>query len=161
MTMSLPLDVERRRAHAETSEESPFELPLGQRVRTGVQYGFILGAIFSISALINAAFHGGEVALRGGGSVSLVAVLISYLLFGPLTGVFFGLVFPWMRRRVVAYIVGVVVSLPIGLAILVGLEGMRPWTTTHTLTIMIMALTLGGIGGILIREITLWRPPRV
>lgn len=159
--MSRPLKTERRRAHTRNREASPFDLPLGQRVRSGMEYGLILGSIFSIVALINAAFHGGEVALRGGGSVSLVAVLVSYLLFGPLTGALFGAFFPWMRSRIVAYIIGVVVSMPIGLAILVGLQGLWPWTTIQTLTLTIMALTLGGIGGILVREITLWRPTRV
>jgi hypothetical protein len=110
-----------------------------------------MGALFSVIAAVNGYVHGGEVYLpRSRATVPLGGVLIAYLLLGPLTGCLFGLVFPWMRSRPRAYLMGVLVSLPIDAAWVAAAgawEGPKGWFVLSW-----VALTLGGIGGIMVRE---------
>ena len=132
-----------------------FALPLRARVRTGVSYALVMGAIFSVVATINALGHGGRVVLRAGGSVGLLPVLACYLLGGPATGALFGLLFPLMRRRLAAYAVGLLAALPVNLAALASLDLLWPWTRASTFVLVPMTFLLGGFGSIIVREITL------
>ena len=131
-----------------TSATSPFELPLGSRVRAGASYGLVMGAVFAGVALLNALLHGGQVVLRGGRGVALWAVLVAYLGFGPLTGALFGALFPLMRRAPAAYAVGTLVSAPM-LAFFSATLGRL--TLGFVLPAM---LVLGGVGGLIVRGIT-------
>jgi len=132
-----------------------FALPVRTRVGTGLSYALVMGAIFSVVATINALAHGGRVVLRAGGSVGLLPVLACYLLGGPASGALFGLLFPLMRRRIGAYVVGLLAALPVNLAALASLDLLWPWTGASTFVLVPMTFLLGGIGGVMVREITL------
>jgi hypothetical protein len=113
-----------------------------------------MGVIFSIFAALNALIHSGEVQLRGGGSVSLLAVLFSYLIMGPATGALIGLCFPLMRARVGAYALGVLTCLPLALFVATALSSSGPSLNAEVVFVSsAMALTLGGIGGLIVREL--------
>jgi hypothetical protein len=120
-----------------------------------------MGALFAFFAMLNALFHGGEVHTRHGTPVGLLTALAMYLVLGPLTGALFGALFPLMRRRVAAYGIGVAVSLPISTFLYMALRtpGVGPDRAGLFASAMV-ALLLGGMGGILVREITLWSPTR-
>lgn len=126
--------------------------PMGDRLRSGAYFGFAMGAVFSLIALLNALLSGGSVSLRGGQHVELFPVLRSYLLFGPVTGALFGAFLPQLRNAVVAYVVGCVISIPILLSISSafparsGREGL--------ILSVIMMLAMGGPGALIVRSQT-------
>ena len=120
-----------------------------------------MGAFFAFFAMLNALFHDVEVHARHGTPVGLLTTLALYLVLGPLTGALFGVLFPLMRRRVAAYGIGVVVSLPISTFLYVALRAPSVGPDRAGLFASTMvACLLGGMGGILVREITLWPTTR-
>lgn len=127
-------------------------IPLRKRLRTGVEAGLIMGILFSGFAVLNALFNGGEVRTRySDEGFSLLAVLFSYLVLGPVTGFLYGLLFPLMRVRLLAYLTGVLASVPFSFFVAVTVGG-EAWRSEPVLFVGgIMALTLGGVGGVFIR----------
>ena len=114
-----------------------------------------MGGIFGAIALVNAFLlgDGGTVILRGDRSMPLVNVLVAYLVIGPITGVLFGLALPRMRSVGAAYLTGALVSVPFAVSVMLGIDTVFPRNFKSTIVLVVFALTLGGIGGIMVREV--------
>ena len=138
-------------------QESFPTIPLRQRIRSGAEYGLIMGVLFGGMATLLALFNGGELPRRHSeDGVLLLPVLFAYLVMGPITGFLYGLAFPLMRARWSAFLVGAVVSFPISLAFAAAVSAPDPWFSERALLVAVIgSLTLGGFGGVFIRAATL------
>ena len=132
------------------------ERPLGVRIRAGALVALIMGIAFSAMAVAVALLQGGTaLRFRNGSTVPLAAVLAAYLVAGPVTGALFGALFRGTRTVVGAYAVGLAAGLPVAVAVVWGFAGGPPgtWSSPYWITGGILLATLGGIGGIIVRQL--------
>ena len=131
------------------------ERPLTTRVRSGLLIALAMGSMFSVLAIVIALLQGSTVLHFRGGTAPLVGILASYLLGGPVTGALFGALFRGTRTVLGAYGVGLVAGLPVLVSTMSSVVGAGPldWHVNDWLTGAIALATLGGIGGIIVREL--------
>jgi len=130
--------------------------PLIARVSAGTTTAAVMGIVFSGVTLLMALLQGSVVLrFRHGNSISLWAVLGTYLLVGPLTGALFGALFPATRTPLGAYVTGIAASVPLVAAVTMGFAGFPSgWTRTEWIAIALMLVAFSGPGGLIVRRIS-------
>ena len=115
----------------------------------GLRTGLLLGAIFSAWAGVMFLMNGGRPMERYN-NVTFIEVAGGYLFGGAVGGVIIGALYPLVRYKVGALLVGMLAVLPFAVAVMGSLQGFSPWTGGHTFVVCVMTLVLGGVvGGVL------------
>lgn len=119
----------------------------------GIKWGLIMAAVLCAWVLILVPFNGSWVFhSKSGAEYDAGWIMLSYLVGGISTGALFGVMAALLRHRIGAFFLGAFAMLPLGFAILITENHFASWTRTETLTLAMLALLLGGPGGLIIRE---------
>jgi hypothetical protein len=121
-----------------------------ERIVAGVRLGAAFAAAFSAIAAIVFAVSGGRAVSRV--EWGLFGVLAAYWSGGLLTGALGGALSPYARTNARAYLIGIICSSPTFAAIGIA-SGDSPFSRAGTVGIAVSSLTLGGICGVIVREI--------
>lgn len=121
-----------------------------ERILEGLRLGAAFAAAYSIFAVIVFVVSGGRAveSLEWG----LFGLLAAYCCGGLLTGALGGLLSPLARSSARAYGVGIVSSAPTFAAIAIA-SGDSPVSEVGAVGIVLLSLTLGGICGVIVREV--------
>jgi hypothetical protein len=117
----------------------------------GVRWGLTFAGVYCAWALLLLLF-GGEEAFRKQG-ITFVEAFGSYIASGVFGGAVVGALRPLLERSWGAPIVGIVAAIPIGFAFDLATAGARWASTTSLITIAIFSVTLGAMGGLMLREV--------
>lgn len=117
----------------------------------GLKWGLVFATGFSLIALAMTVLTGGEVINNQG--VSLAASIALYWSGGVFGGIVLGLLRPLTRTRVGAALVGVIIMVPVELAIGLLLIGpISTWSRPEWVGLIFGAIFMGGAGGYLYWE---------
>jgi hypothetical protein len=83
--------------------------------------------------------------------VTFLAVVVLYLVGGPVTGAIVGLLRPVAKSGLGAAITGVVAAIPVSVMAIAAVGGFPPWTRQHTFASIVMAVVGGAMGGYMFR----------
>lgn len=124
--------------------------PARLRFVWGVKVGVSLALVLTAWVLVMLPF-GGSLALRRLGITSLQAAAV-YLVGGIAGGAIVGLLLQIGRWVWGAMIVGATAVLPVAVVAVGVLRGFQPWTTVHTLTVLVYAVLVGAPVALAYRE---------
>lgn len=127
-----------------------------RRTLLGMKWGMVMAAILCVWVLILIPINGSLIFRSNSGSeYHAAAIMLVYLLGGILTGAVFGGMSPLLRTRIGAFCLGVLVMVPVGFGLLLADNQFASWSRTQSIALVIMALSFGGPGGMIIREFAL------
>lgn len=113
-----------------------------------------LATLFSLWAVFLGLFQGFQITLRGGGpTIPVVVIVAVYMIGGLLAGVIVSLLYPLVRWKVGAAVVGMIAGTPISIGIAASLAGFGPWDDGLVFAAVLTAVVLGGGVGVGFREI--------
>ena len=135
-----------RRSGRKRSPKLRVVLPLQARVRRGATHGFWMGTALAAMSCV-ALLLGGR-ALLDRVSYGLLAAPVAYVAGGALTGAAAGAADPLIDRPWRAYVAGVILGVPLALAVRLILRGAQPWSGADTFVMSVLPLTLGGACGV-------------
>lgn len=118
----------------------------GRNIISGIRTGLLLGGIFSVWAAIVFLLNGGKSIERYNG-VTFPEVAGAYLVGGLLGGALVGALYPLVRYKVGAFLVGITAAFPFSVAVMGSLQGFSPWTGGHTFVVCLMSVTIGAVTG--------------
>lgn len=124
-----------------------------RQLLAGIKWGLIVAAVLCAWVLILVPFNGSWVfRSKSGAEYDAGWIMLCYLVGGISTGALFGGLAVLLRHKIGAFFLGAFAMLPLGFAILITESHFASWTRTETLTLAMLALLLGGPGGVIIRE---------
>lgn len=126
-------------------------MKVADRIALGARFGFLIGAMLSVLALL-AYLLGGQDVFRGL-HTSLGVVIAADIGGGVLLGALVGALRPLAGSRVGAGVLGFVCGLLAGALIRVARDGLGPWTGGDWFVVLTFAAALGIPLGIIYREI--------
>lgn len=121
------------------------------RIKQCAKYGFYLGLGFSGWGVIATLLSQGHVLDKYG--TSLFALIMGYVVAGVASGAVVGALLPFARWRIGAAFVGIIAAVPAAIAFKVVLYGWHRWEVNDILAVITFSVLLGGVGGIIYREI--------
>jgi hypothetical protein len=122
-------------------------------VGAGVLFGVVMAVIYSVLAMLIFLFTGGR-AFEAQGT-TLDKVLLAYFAGGIFGGALGGLCWPLATWRWGSTLLGVIAGLPVGIGILMSLEGfVTGWSFDEWFAAIFTGVILGAWGGY-----SLWTPP--
>ena len=126
------------------------------RVWSLTKWGFSVGAVFAVCAVVLAGLSGSLILVSKGREFNAIALAVMYLAGGALAGSIVGLLFPLVRSWAGSAVLGIIAILPLmlGAVILIATQT-GGWSSSHTLTLVIGAVCLGGALGPIVRDIFL------
>jgi len=131
-------------------------MPILDHVRTGAKWGLAMGTILSAWALLlaliqrSASFH-----YSSGESISVLAVVPIYIGTGLFAGALFGAMIKFVSSRIVAALLGMIVTAPFEAAVLMTRTDYAGWSRVETLAVIIMPVVFGIPAGLILRGFTL------
>jgi len=118
----------------------------------GIRWGLAFASLYCLWALV-LLLLGGEAAFRTQG-ITFWQTIGAYIGGGALAGAVVGVLRPLLKWTWGAPIVGIVAAIPVGLAFDLATKGARWMSVNSLLTIGIFSLSLGAMGGLVLREVT-------
>jgi len=132
---------------ASRSKSSPPSI--GNRVLWGIRWGAAYSAVLVAWVVFLWLVRGSEPFDRRG--VTFLAVVIVYVVGGPVTGAVVGLLLPFAKSSLGAALTGIVAAIPVTVIIIATVAGFPPWTRAHTISSILMAVFGGGGAGYMFR----------
>jgi hypothetical protein len=160
ISLTFPPIVSRRFFKLTLKERERFDrvaaLSVGRRILRGCQFGFLMGAVFSILVIIIAVLDRSLTFRTGDLEFSVPALVGAYVIGGILAGLVYGAFFPFLRSSFGTIATGIVAAFfPIA-----GVTYSQPSTwrgaTTEDMTFVVLAtLVWGFVGGFLVRAVSI------
>jgi hypothetical protein len=117
----------------------------------GIRWGLAFASLYCLWALV-VLLLGGEAAFRKQG-ITFGETLFGYVAGGAAAGALVGFLRPLLKRAWGAPVVGLVAGIPVALAFDLATEGARWLSFDSLLTVGIFSLTVGAMGGLVLREV--------
>lgn len=119
------------------------------RIRRGIVFGLAAGAIHCVVAFMIYAARGYDTGME----IFFPQLVLGYLIGGSAGGAIWGLVEPWTRNLVGAYMIGVTASLPFFITLAGLMMPAATWWPQRTLVACIAAAVVGGGAGLIISDV--------
>src|SRR5688572_23718764 len=128
----------------------------GHRIRTGCQFGFLMGAVFAAFVIIIAALERSLTIRTGDFEFSVPALVGAYVIGGILAGLVYGAFFPFLRSSLGTIATGIVAAFfPIAGVTYSQPSTWRGATTEDTAFLVFATIVWGLVGGFLVRAVSI------
>lgn len=118
---------------------------------TGVGAAGVLCCLAAVGMLLSLSIH---IKTRHGGSINGLYAILGYLVAGIVGGTLFGAFSPWVSSRILSYLLGTVMGIPLAL---IGMRGMvtASGVAANVRVLLVIVMVLSGFVGLLIRHFVL------